>query len=151
MSMIKCEACSAEFSKLAAKCPKCGHPSSHAASIGKVALALLCFFFGALGVHRFATGKKGTGFAMLAITLAITVGSIVYMITQMVGAVQTGLRAGAKLTETQALEIGSSFFSAALYGQLALLALLAVTIWVIVDLVMILMGKFRDSKDRPVV
>ncbi len=32
---------------------------------GFVAMILLCFFFGGLGVHRFYAGKIGTGILML--------------------------------------------------------------------------------------
>lgn len=35
----------------------------------KAGTAALCLFFGALGIHRFYTGKIGTGIAMLAIWL----------------------------------------------------------------------------------
>jgi TM2 domain-containing membrane protein YozV len=32
---------------------------------GKLVLALLCFFLGSLGIHRFLTGKIGTGILMI--------------------------------------------------------------------------------------
>ena len=31
----------------------------------KLVLALLCFFLGSLGIHRFLTGKIGTGILMI--------------------------------------------------------------------------------------
>lgn len=31
----------------------------------KLALALICFFIGALGIHRFLVGKVGTGILMI--------------------------------------------------------------------------------------
>jgi TM2 domain-containing membrane protein YozV len=32
---------------------------------GKIALALICFFLGGLGIHRFLVGKIGTGVLMI--------------------------------------------------------------------------------------
>lgn len=45
----------------------------------KVAAALLCFFLGMLGIHRFYLGKIGTGAIMLILTAmgSFTVGIIV--------------------------------------------------------------------------
>ena len=33
--------------------------------MSKTSVALLCFFLGSLGVHRFVVGKTGSGIAML--------------------------------------------------------------------------------------
>lgn len=35
----------------------------------KVAAALLCFFLGTLGIHRFYLGRVGSGIAMLLLTI----------------------------------------------------------------------------------
>ena len=37
----------------------------------KVLLAIICWFFGAFGAHRFMVGKIGTGLIMLLLTLTI--------------------------------------------------------------------------------
>lgn len=43
----------------------------------KSTAALLCFFFGVLGIHRFYTGKVGTGFLYLLTGGLVGIGVIV--------------------------------------------------------------------------
>lgn len=45
----------------------------------KVVMAIVCWFFGVLGVHRFMVGKIGTGVLMLLLTITI-IGSIISFI-----------------------------------------------------------------------
>jgi TM2 domain-containing membrane protein YozV len=72
----------------------------------KTAAALLAFFLGQLGIHRFYVGKVGTGIVMLLLTI------IGYA--------------------TLSFVVG--FFVLAVVG-----------IWILVDFIMILMGKFKDK------
>jgi len=72
MSMKFCVGCGAEIHESAAICPKCGasQPGAgsgggEASSTSKVTLAIVCLFFGSLGIHRFMVGKTGTGILML--------------------------------------------------------------------------------------
>ncbi len=69
--MKYCSKCGAEIHEDAIICPKCG---CQVASFSKaidvsekswVAALLLCFFLGVFGVHRFYTGRIGTGIVML--------------------------------------------------------------------------------------
>lgn len=61
-----CKQCGAVIADNAQACPKCGATLSGSAK-GKSWLAalLLCLFFGVLGVHRFYTGRVGSGIAQL--------------------------------------------------------------------------------------
>jgi TM2 domain-containing membrane protein YozV len=61
----------------------------------KIILAVVCFLFGCLGIHRFMVGKIGTGVLML-----VTFGGL--------------------------------------------------GIWALIDLIMILLGKFTDKQGRPI-
>jgi TM2 domain-containing membrane protein YozV len=73
-----CPSCGAVIKKDAEICPKCGvrqlaspqagtqakYPPGYQPKSNLTAL-LLCFFLGALGVHRFYVGKTGTGILMI--------------------------------------------------------------------------------------
>jgi TM2 domain-containing membrane protein YozV len=72
----------------------------------KTAAAILAFFLGSLGIHRFYVGKIGTGIIILILTI---IGAATY--TFIVGGFVLGV----------------------------------VGLWVLIDFIMILMGKFKDK------
>lgn len=68
-SMIFCTTCGNKIAAAAPTCPGCGAPNAAAAAPvsekGFVPAALLCFFFGSFGIHRFYVGKIITGILMI--------------------------------------------------------------------------------------
>ncbi len=64
-----CQACGSATDTLAEVCVHCGARLSRAnvSPKSRLAAALLCFFLGELGIHRFYIGKIGTGVAILAL------------------------------------------------------------------------------------
>ncbi|HTD03517.1 TM2 domain-containing protein [Undibacterium sp.] len=68
--MVYCRGCGKEIHETAISCPQCGAPQRPGIS-GPVSekrilpAAILCFFLGFLGVHRFYVGKIGTGVLQL--------------------------------------------------------------------------------------
>ena len=91
MAIISCPECRAQISDTAKYCPSCGARPPGGSDKLIVVAAILCFFFGVFGIHRFYVGKVGTGLLQI-----ITLGG---------------------------------------FG-----------IWYLVDLIMILIGKFRDKQ-----
>ncbi|WP_273723349.1 TM2 domain-containing protein [Bartonella sp. AU18XJBT] len=53
----------------------------------RLAIALVCWFFGLLGIHRFMAGKVGTGIAMLLINIisVISIISVIFMPVGLIG------------------------------------------------------------------
>lgn len=68
-NMVFCSMCGKQMAFNAPACPSCGAPNEAArpktSEKGFVPTALLCFFFGAFGFHRFYVGKVGTGILQL--------------------------------------------------------------------------------------
>lgn len=70
MSMVYCRGCGKQLHESAPVCPACGAPQTSASAFSAskkriLPAALLCFFLGFLGVHRFYVGKVGTGILQL--------------------------------------------------------------------------------------
>ncbi len=62
---MQCPYCHKVVSELAISCPNCGHPIADYSPKNKVVAALLCFFLGVFGIHRFYVGKIITGILMI--------------------------------------------------------------------------------------
>ena len=60
-----CSECGAVIKAKAEICPKCGVRQLTPNSRNKVAAALLAFFLGGFGVHRFYLGRSVSGFVYL--------------------------------------------------------------------------------------
>jgi len=72
MAMVHCRGCGQQIHETAPTCPHCGAPQIAVTGAGgpcsdkqKVVAALLCFFVGCFGIHRFYVGKIGTGILQL--------------------------------------------------------------------------------------
>ncbi|MDD9259711.1 TM2 domain-containing protein [Klebsiella variicola] len=66
-SMVYCRGCGKEIHETAKSCPHCGATiaSSGSGEKSRIAAALLAFFLGGFGAHKFYLGKIGQGFLYL--------------------------------------------------------------------------------------
>ena len=104
----------------------------HASDKKRVAAALLCLLLGVVGVHRLYTGNVPTG----AIQALITAGGLAVHIiaAERVVDAETGATAPSTVAAT--------------FDTASLIVLALVALWVVVDLIVIVAGRFRDAHRR---
>lgn len=98
----------------------------------RLAAALLAFFVGGFGAHRFYLGRKGTAVVMLVLTV---IGIVIAIATEDI----SGFVFLPILALGRAVRFGPGFIPVA-----------AVGIWAFVDFIVILCGRMRDGKGRRV-
>ena len=88
-TMVHCTTCGEQIAASAPACPKCGAPNAAMAQKvsvkGMVPAALLCFFLGAFGIHRFYVGKIGTGILMILTLGGLGIWTIIDFVMIIVG------------------------------------------------------------------
>ncbi len=88
-NMIHCTTCGADMAASAPTCPKCGAPNAliEASQSSKtmVAAALLCFFLGMFGIHRFYVGKVISGILMLVTLGGLGIWTLIDLVLIIVG------------------------------------------------------------------
>jgi TM2 domain-containing membrane protein YozV len=132
-----CSACGAQVSPAAEMCMRCGTrilypqaaPAAASAGIGGVSpksrlvAFLCCIFFGIIGVHSFYAGKVVTGVVLIVLLILETV--IAFILSTVL-----------------------AIFTAGLGVMIFPLFFIPTEIWIFVDFIMILIGKYKDSKGR---
>ncbi len=104
---VFCRGCGKELHDSAVTCPSCGavqiqsqaQPQAQAGSVSDKRIlpaAILCFFFGVFGAHRFYVGKTGSAIAQLLTIGGLGVWAMVDLIILVFGAFTDG--AGRKIT-----------------------------------------------------
>lgn len=90
--MAFCNTCGGKMSVRATACPAYGAPNQAlkasagaTSSKGIVPAALLCFFLGAFGIHRFYVGKIGTGILMILTLGGLGIWTLIDLIMIIVG------------------------------------------------------------------
>lgn len=128
-----CSSCGSPTDPLAEVCLPCGarlaHLSPEVSSKSRVVAALLAYFLGVFGVHRFYAGRVLSGVAMIALSVVAP-------------AVGFGAFVAAMFVGSDIAWWGFVFLFLG-YG-----GLIAVSVWWTIDFVVIVVGKFRDGQGR---
>ncbi|VYU81524.1 NINE protein [Metakosakonia massiliensis] len=64
-SMVFCRGCGKEIHETALSCPHCGASQRDGSSKSRISAALLAFFLGGFGAHKFYLGRVGQGIVYL--------------------------------------------------------------------------------------
>ena len=85
--MQYCVGCGSQIHETAESCPTCGAANSQNSKSkhSKVTLALICFFLGSLGIHRFMVGKPGTAILMILTLGALGIWTLIDFIMILLG------------------------------------------------------------------
>ncbi|HUZ66712.1 MAG TPA: TM2 domain-containing protein [Beijerinckiaceae bacterium] len=88
MAMVFCRVCGKEIHDSAPTCPSCGAVQGSPRESSKRILpaAVLCFFFGIFGFHRFYVGKIWTGILQILTLGGLGIWALIDFIMIIVGA-----------------------------------------------------------------
>ena len=74
-----CASCGNVIKKKAVICPKCGVKQSYGKGKSRISAALLAFFLGFIGVHKFYLGRPGQGVLYLLFFWTLIPGIIAFV------------------------------------------------------------------------
>lgn len=150
-----CKNCGTKLDDMAYTCPNCGCKTDNpyyeenrqnAAKSGKnlVVAGLLALFLGLLGIHNFYLGYKKKGMIQLLLTLA----SVFLFLIPFLSSVLFVLF-GPHVHRALGPGFGLGLFSfVSLYTAIEVFG---VGIWVLIEAVLIFLGRIPDSEGRPLV
>ncbi len=150
-----CKNCGTKLDELAYTCPNCGcktdnpyyeenRPNASKSGKNLVVAGLLALFLGLLGIHNFYLGYKKRGMVQLLLTL----GSVFLFLIPFLSSMLLILF-GPHIHRSLGPGFGLGLFSfVSLY---TVVEVFGVGIWVLIEAVLIFLGKIPDSEGRPLV